>query len=311
MEPRHVIRTESLTRRFGERLAVDRLTLDAGEGEIVGLLGPNGAGKTTTIRMLAGIIAPTSGSACVEGIDPTKEPERVHERIGLLTESPGFYERLSAERNLAYFAGFYRSLNTAKAVHEGMARMGLVDRGRDRVATFSKGMKQRLALARALLHDPRVLFLDEPTAGLDPEAARELRVFILNLKRGGRTILLSTHNLAEAEQLCDRIAVFRTELVACDTPAALRARQSERAVRVRVASVTEELVERIRAMSFVRDVQAHPGAPDALIVRLEHHDRDRPRLVSRIVEGGGEILEVAEEQRSLEDVYLELVREEE
>jgi ABC-2 type transport system ATP-binding protein len=303
------VRTEKLTRRFGRRLAVDRLTLDVERGEIVGLLGPNGAGKTTTIRMLAGIIAPTAGKANVGGIDPTEQPERVHERIGLLTESAGFYERLSAERNLDYFARFYRGLDVAGAVQRGLERMGLVERKRDCVATFSKGMKQRLALARALIHDPDVLLLDEPTAGLDPEAANELRRFILSLKRDGRTILLSTHNLAEAEQLCDRIAVFRTALIAFDSPNGLRGKPFDRAVRVQVAALTEELVECIRNLPFVRNLYEVPGSGGTFVVFLARPDRDKPRLVSRIVESGGQVLEVGEERRSLEDVYLRLVRE--
>ena len=163
-----MIHTESLTRRFGDRTAVDRLTFDVRAGEIVGLLGPNGAGKTTTIRMLAGMIAPSSGALCIGEHDPSSEPDRVHEIIGLLTESPGLYERLTARENLAYFARFYEGIDVDDAVDRVLDRMGLADRRRDRAGTFSKGMKQRLALARALLHEPRVLFLDEPTAGLDP-----------------------------------------------------------------------------------------------------------------------------------------------
>jgi len=216
MEPTTIVRAEELTRRFGSRLAVDRVSLDVGRQEIIGLLGPNGAGKTTIVRMLAGIIAPSSGRATVAGIDPAREPERLHEAIGLLTESPGFYDRLSAERNLRYFAGFYPVSDPARRTAVYLDRMGLLDRRRDRVGTFSKGMRQRLALARALVHEPDLLFLDEPTAGLDPEAARALRELIAELRGEGRTIVLSTHNLAEAELLCDRVAVLRTRLIAID-----------------------------------------------------------------------------------------------
>jgi ABC-2 type transport system ATP-binding protein len=307
MRDPEVISTDGLSKRFGERVAVEELTLAVPAGEILGLLGPNGAGKTTTLRMLAGILAPTSGTATVNGLDPATAPEKVHESIGFLTESPGFYERLSAERNLAYFAAFYGGVDDHAAARRGIEQMGLAGRGGDKVGTFSKGMKQRLALARVLLHEPRILFLDEPTAGLDPEAARNLRELIVSLKKEGRTILLSTHNLTEAEGLCDRIAVFCTRLLAIDTPGALRDRQFERRLRVRLASVTEDWLAALRVEPFVRSVER--GTDGALDVRLADPDRDRPRLVTRIVEMGGQILEVREVERSIEDVYLSLIEE--
>jgi ABC-2 type transport system ATP-binding protein len=305
MAGREVITTHELSKRFGDRDAVVDLTLTIPSGEILGLLGPNGAGKTTTLRMLAGLIAPTSGAATVNALDPALEPERVHESIGFLTESPGFYERLSARRNLDYFAAFYDGVDARAAAHRGLERMGLADRGNDKVGTFSKGMKQRLALARVLLHEPRILFLDEPTAGLDPEAARDLRELIVSLREDGRTVLLSTHNLTEAEELCDRIAVIRTRLVALDTPDALRDRQFERRLLVRLASATAEWLAALRAEPFVRDVDVDDRG--TLAVLLADPDRDRPRLVARIVEMGGQILEVREDERSLEDVYLSLI----
>jgi len=303
-----LIHTESLTRRFGDRTAVDRLSFDVRAGEIVGLLGPNGAGKTTTIRMLAGMIAPSSGALCIGEHDPSSEPDRVHEIIGLLTESPGLYERLTARENLAYFARFYEGIDVDDAVDRVLDRMGLADRRRDRAGTFSKGMKQRLALARALLHEPRVLFLDEPTAGLDPEVARDLRGLIVELADEQRTILLCTHNLAEAEGICDRIAILRTRLIALDTPAALREERSRPTVRVRLANGVAGLADALRGLSFVRTIEAE--SDESLTIRLDDADRDRPPLIARIVELGGEILEVAEDRKTLEDVYLDLVREE-
>ncbi len=305
-----MIHTENLSRRFGDRTAVDRLSFDVQAGEIVGLLGPNGAGKTTTIRMLAGMIAPSSGSLRVGEYDPSREPERVHEIVGLLTESPGFYERLTAEQNLVYFARFYDGIDAVGAVDRSLERMGLSERRHDRVGTFSKGMKQRLALARALLHGPRILFLDEPTAGLDPEAARDLRELIVELSGERRTIVLSTHNLAEAEGICERIAIFRTELIALGTPTALREERFRPTVRVRLARGTTRLIDALRDLPFVQAVEAESGDGGLLSVSLDDIDRDRPKLVTRIVELGGEILEVAENRRTLEDVYLDLVREE-
>jgi ABC-2 type transport system ATP-binding protein len=302
-----MIHARELSKRFGERTAVDRLSFDVAAGEIVGLLGPNGAGKTTTIRMLAGMIAPSSGSALVGELDPSGEPERVHETIGLLAESPGFYERLTAEENLAYFARFYGNIGVGEAVEVSLERMGLSERRRDRVGTFSKGMKQRLALARALLHGPLVLFLDEPTAGLDPEAARDLRNLIVELAAERQTILLCTHNLTEAEEVCQRIAVLRTQLIALDTPAALREARFRPTVRVRLARSDARLVDALRELPFVQAIEVEPGGEDLLSIRLDDIDRDRPRLVTRIVDLDGEILEVAEDRRTLEDVYLDLV----
>jgi ABC-2 type transport system ATP-binding protein len=306
-----VIHAEHLTRRFGERVAVEDLTFEAQSGEILGLLGPNGGGKTTTIRMLAGIIAPTSGGASVAEIDPAAEPERVHEKIGLLTEAPGFYERLSAARNLAYFAGFYPGLDVPVSVERSLQVMGLLDRAHDRVGTFSKGMKQRLALARTLLHDPPILFLDEPTAGLDPEAAKDLRDLIVKLKGVGRTILLSTHNLAEAEALCDRIAILRTRLIALDTGQALRERHFAPHVRVRLGNLTDDLALAVAHEPFVEAASRSPDDNSTLLVNLRDTARDRSALVSRLVVLGAEVLDVHVEERSLEDVYLSLVREEE
>jgi ABC-2 type transport system ATP-binding protein len=302
-----VIEAHNLSKRFGQRLAVDGLSLDVEEGEVLGFLGPNGAGKTTTIRLLSGIIGPSSGSAVVAGLHPDREPEKLHEVIGLLTESAGFYDRLTARRNLEYFAGFYTGLRVDSQVEKYLKLTGLWERQRDRVGTFSKGMKQRLALARALLHEPRVLFLDEPTAGLDPEAAQEVRQMIKRLGSEGRTIFLSTHNLAEAEYLCRRIAVIRTRLLALDTPGDLRQRLFKRRVVVRLEAMPAALPDTIRRLDFVAGITQEGNE---LQVDLTDPDRNRPELVKGIVEAGGRVLEVSEKQHSLEEVYLSLVKEE-
>jgi ABC-2 type transport system ATP-binding protein len=302
-----VIEAHELTKRFGDRTAVKALTLEVEEGEVLGFLGPNGAGKTTTIRMLAGIIAPTSGYAVVAGIRTDREVEKLHEVIGLLPESPGFYERLSARRNLEYFAGFYSNIDVGAQVERHLKRIGLWGRRDDKVGTFSKGMKQRLALARALLHEPKVLFLDEPTAGLDPEAARGVREFIRELKGKGRTIFLSTHDLSEAEQLCDRIAVIRTGLIALDTPEGLRRSLFQRRVVVRLEAVDDTLLAVIKQLAFVRNVERDGSK---LIVELVDPEQGRPELVRNLVEAGGRVLDVSEEKHSLEEVYLSLMREE-
>ncbi len=303
----HIIEVHDLTRKFGDFTAVDSLSFTVSPGEVLGLLGPNGAGKTTTIRMLAGIIAPTSGYAVVAGERSDRNIEKLHEVIGLLTETPGFYERLSARRNLEFFAGFYPGINTGAQVEKYLRAMGLWERREDRVNTFSKGMKQRLAIARALLNEPPVLFLDEPTSGLDPEAASWVRNLIKDLSAGGRTVFLSTHNLTEAESLCQRIAVIKTRLLALDTPGNLRSRLFQRRAVVRLEEVTPGLTSALRKLPFVKGFEVKEND---FAVELAQPEKDIPALVSGIVAAGGKITRVNEEEHSLEDIYLSLVREE-
>ena len=302
-----MIETSGLTKSFGPLVAVEDLSLQVEQGQVLGFLGPNGAGKTTTVRMLSGMIAPTGGQATVAGMRCDQDVERLHEVIGLLTETPGFYERLSARRNLLFFARFYPGVDADAQADRYLQVMGLWERRNDPVGEFSRGMKQRLALARALLHEPQVLFLDEPTAGLDPEAAREVRQLIVRLKEEGRTIFLCTHNLEEAESLCHRIAVFRTRLIALDTPANLRSRLFQRQVVVELEALDPHIVEAVRALGFVRRVE-QDGA--TLVVELADFDRHRPALVECIVGAGGRVQSVFEKKHSLEEVYLTLLREE-
>ena len=301
-----MIEAYGLTRKFGELVAVEDLSLEMAEGEILAFLGPNGAGKTTTIRMLSGIISPTSGYAVVAGRRTDEKVEQLHEVIGLLTETPGFYDRLSARRNLEFYAGFYTGLNIDRQTEKYLKMMGLWERREDKVGTFSKGMKQRLALARALLHEPQVLFLDEPTAGLDPEVAREVRELIKRLSEEGRTIFLSTHNLTEAELLCHRIAVVQTRLLALDTAENLRQRLFRRQVTVQLEFLPSIIVETVAKLTFVQHVKQNRNQ---LLVELDDPESNRPELVRHIVEAGGRIMAVSEERHSLEEVYLNLVRE--
>ncbi len=302
-----IIEAHNLGKRFGDITAVEDLSLEVEEGEVLGFLGPNGAGKTTTIRILAGIIAPTSGYAEIAGQRTDGEIERLHEVIGLLTETPGFYEKLSARRNLEFFAGFYSNFDVNAQVEKYLKLMGLWERRQSRVGTFSKGMKQRLALARALLHEPKVLFLDEPTAGLDPEAAQEVRELVKRLSNEGRTVFLSTHNLTEAEQLCHRIAVIRTKLLVLDTGPNLRHRFFRREVIIRLESPSMTVVEAVRKLAFVGDLKEEDSQ---LILGLTEPDKNRPELVKAVVDAGGRILEVSEREHPLEEIYLKLIREE-
>ena len=302
-----IVEALGLTKKFGSLTAVDDLRLDVEEGEILGFLGPNGAGKTTTIRMLAGIIGPTSGSATVAGLPVDRQVERLHEVIGLLTERPGLYGGLSARRNLEYFAGFYDGLDVRLQVEKYLKAVGLWDRREDRAGTFSKGMGQRLALARALLHEPRVVFLDEPTAGLDPEVTGEVHDLIKALSVKGRTFFISTHNLAEAELLCHRVAVFRTRLLAIDTPEALRRRLFRRRVAVQLQAIDSQLVEALKKLPFVEGIEQDRMT---LLAELRDAESNKPDLVGKIVELGGRVTEIADEQHSLEEVYLSLVKDE-
>jgi ABC-2 type transport system ATP-binding protein len=302
-----VIETQNLTRTFGNLTAVENLTMQVEKGEVLGFLGPNGAGKTTTVRMLSGIISPTAGHATIAGFETNEKVEELHECIGLLTETPGFYERLSARENLLYFGRFY-AIDAEEQVDTYLKRFGLWERRTDKVGTFSKGMKQRLALARALLHEPDILFLDEPTAGLDPKSAKEVRDLIMNLKKMGRTVFLCTHNLEEAELLCDRIAVFQTRLIALDTPENLRSSLFRREVVVELESLDDTIITTVQNLDFVGTVKRDKTS---LILELHDFDKNRPALVRAIVEKNGNIKSVYEKKHSLEEVYLALTREEE
>ena len=294
-----------LTKKFGDRTAVEDLSLTVSEGQVLGFLGPNGAGKTTTTRMLSGIISATSGYGVIAGQRTDKDIDKLHEVIGLLTETPGFYESLSAQRNLEFYAGFYDNLNPAVQVEKYLKTMGLWERRGDKVGTFSKGMKQRLALARALLHEPKVLFLDEPTSGLDPEASRDVRELIKTLSSEGRTIFLSTHNLPEAEELCHVIAVVKTKLLAMDTKENLRQRLFRSQIAVKLESLTDTMLARVSKLPFVRQASRDGNQ---LLVELKDTEKDQPELVKDIVEAGGRIMAVSENRHTLEDVYMSLMQ---
>jgi ABC-2 type transport system ATP-binding protein len=257
--------------------------------------------------MLAGMIAPTKGYAVVAGHRTDRDVEQLHEVIGMLTQMPGLYDRLSARRNLEYFAGFYPSIELQLQVEKYLKLMGLWERRDSKVGTFSKGMKQRLALARALAHEPKVLFLDEPTAGLDPEAAGQVRQLIRSLREEGRTIFLSTHNLGEAEILCNRIAVLHTRLLALDTPEQLRRRFFRRQIIVQLEALDAEVMEIVKRLPFVQEVREEGSQ---LILELTDSEPNRPELVKAIVEAGGRVIAVSEKQYPLEEVYLKLMREE-
>ena len=305
-----MIRTEGLTKTFevdrkvGKITAVDRLDLDVKQGEVFGFLGPNGAGKTTTVRMLCTLIGATAGRAWVNDREVGRDDAAIRASVGILTEQPGLYDRLSAEKNLTIYARLYGVSNPAGQVEKYLRMLGLWERRRDPAGSFSKGMKQKLAIARAILHEPKTLFLDEPTAGLDPEAAKLVRDFIEELKTEGRTIFLCTHNLDEADRLCDRIGVFKQRLIKVDTPSRMRTSLFGRTVEFRLRRADESIAQMLKGFDFVKNVEVGDGK---LIVGLDNPEAGNPSLVKTLVEAGAEVQFVSEVRHSLEDVYFSLI----
>ncbi len=299
-----MITTSQLSKRFDDFTAVDSLTLTIEAGEVFGFLGPNGAGKTTTVRMLTCLIAPSSGEASVLGFQVGRDDQQIRGRVGLLTETPGLYDRLSAWKNLTIYANLYKVDQVDRQVEKYLRMLDLWDRRQDPAGTFSKGMRQKLAIARALLHEPQVLFLDEPTAGLDPQAARLIREFIGELRSEGRTIFLCTHNLDEADRLCDRVAVFKQSLRVLDSPADLRQQVYGRRVTVQLAQAAAGFAGAAASVKGISEVEAEARA---LIFTSEDPEQDNPEVIRRLVQAGAAIQFVGEEKHSLEDAYLALI----
>jgi len=303
-----VIAATGLTRRFGLRTVVNDVTFEVGRGEIVALLGPNGAGKTTTLRMLAGLIAPTSGTVSIDGVQLTRATgSALRSRIGFLTEAPGLWDRLTVRENLRIYAGLYGLAHAERTIDRALDTFELTGRGSARAAELSKGTRQKVALARALLHEPAILLLDEPTSGLDPEVTRTVRTLLEERRTAGCSILVSTHNLDEAERLADRVAVLHERLLALDRPAALRQLLTTGRLIVRLAGDPSAYVDVSRAaLPDLVDV-AVDGA--ALTLRLADPERQTPALVAALVAAGAQVLEVRPEMPALEDVYLHLMGE--
>ena len=299
-----VVRTSGLSRSFDDRRAVDDLTFSVHAGEVLCLLGPNGAGKTTTFRMLAALLLPTRGDVMVAGtLLAPGTADQVRSRVGLLTEAPGLWERLTVRANLLTYARLHGVADEGRRVTTVMRDVGIDDRADDRAGALSKGLKQRVAIARALVHDPPVVLLDEPTSGLDPANARHVRDLISRLRADGRGVLVSTHNLAEAEELADRIAILNTRLIACDTPRRLREQRRGGALVIEVegeAAVWREVVARSGAELVTAD-----GA--RLVLRLRS-SRDVPDVVAALVSAGARVARVEPRDASLEDAYLALVQ---
>ena len=299
-----------LTKRFGARLAFEDVTFTVSRGEVFGFLGPNGAGKTTLVRTLGTLLEPTSGSAVVAGLELSRHNGvEIRSRTAVMPESPGLYLRLTVRENLECFADLYEVPGAAARIAFALRAVNLADRARDTCGSLSKGLRQRVALARALLPDPRVLFLDEPTSGLDPVAARDVHDLITGLRSSGVTIFLTTHRLAEAERLCDRVAILNTTLRTVGTPDELRDRLFARTLTITTVAPLTDPGGVFRGLPAV-DSWRQDGPAD-YVLAISDPVAAVPAAVRALVAAGADVLSVGESRHSLEDVYLELVGEDE
>ncbi|HYM14152.1 MAG TPA: ABC transporter ATP-binding protein [Dehalococcoidia bacterium] len=297
-----------LTKRFGDRVAFDDLSFEVGRGEVFGFLGPNGAGKTTTVRTLGTLLIPSAGSAVVAGIP--LEPANgvaIRRRISVMPESPGLYLRLTVYENLACFAGLFELHDARGSIERALRAVNVADRANDPCGTLSKGLRQRVGLARALLSDPEVLFLDEPTSGLDPAAAHDVHDLIAGLRQRGVTIFLTTHRLEEAERLCDRVAIMNTTLRTIGRPDELRDQLFSRSLAVRTVAPLAQPERVFSALPAVTGWRA--DGPGAYILAVSDPAIAAPAVTRALVGAGADVLSIAESRHSLEDVYLELLDE--
>lgn len=300
------ISVDNLSKRFGDRVAFENVSFEVGQGEVFGFLGPNGAGKTTTVRTLGTLLAPTSGSAAVAGVPLAPENgEQIRQRIAIMPEAPGLYLRLSVAENLECFAALYGVSDTAERMDRALRAVSLADRASDACGSLSKGLRQRVALARALLSDPEVLFLDEPTAGLDPVAAHEVHQLIEGLRERGVTIFLTTHRLEEAERLCDRVAILNTTLRTIGRPDELRDRLFAKTLTV---TTLAPLPDPGHAFSGLPAVDGwHQEGLTTYVLAVSDTAAAAPAAARSLVAAGADVLSISQSHHSLEDVYLELV----
>ena len=304
-----MITIENLTKKFGEVTAVEGLTFNVDEGEVFGFLGPNGAGKTTTIRMLCCLISKTDGDATIGDyhIGKAADSLQIRKIIGLVPDNVGLYDDLTAFENLDFYGKLYECPEGPRRenIERFLKMLDLWDRKNVRAGSFSKGMKQKLALARALVHEPKILFMDEPTANLDPESAKTVRDFILEIKKQGRTIFLNTHNLDEAQRICDRIGIIKTKLLTIGTSEQLRESLSRPKTEIRLAQVNEPFIKALKKL-IPNKIAA---SENKLIIDVMDPDRENPNIIAAITKAGGQIREVTQNVPTLEDVYLQIVKE--
>jgi ABC-2 type transport system ATP-binding protein len=304
-----MIEVKNLTKKFGESTAVDNLTFSVAEGEVFGLLGPNGAGKTTTIRMLCCLISKTSGEAQVAGyhIGNKADSLAIRKLIGLVPDNIGLYEELSAYENLDYYGKLYEcpERKRREKIEYFLKMMELWEKKDQPVSDYSKGMKQKVAIARALIHDPKLLFFDEPTTNLDPESARLVRDFILQLKKEGKTIFINTHNLDEAQRICDRIGILKTKLLAVNTPEQLEKSVWGSRTEVQVEKVSDRILAAVRKLK-PQDLSVEENR---IILTVADPQKQNPDFVQAIVSAGGRIQYVTQLTPGLEETYIKVIEE--
>ncbi|MCJ7665560.1 MAG: ABC transporter ATP-binding protein [Actinobacteria bacterium] len=305
-----MISVKNLTKEFKTVTAVENISFDIGEGEIFGFLGPNGAGKTTTIRMLSTLISPTSGIITIDGKDTKTNGEHIRSIIGLLTESPGLYEKISAYDNLDYYSSFYNMPDKQRKanIEKYLKMFGLWQRKDDLAGTYSRGMKQKLALSRALIHEPRILFLDEPTAGLDPESAHMVRSFIEGLKKERTTVFLCTHNLTEASSLSDRICFIKKKIIRIAALSELQNHDKHRKVEIVFRGEAQRFIPILKNIKNILEVDTNRNTA---ILLVDEPEKSNPGIVRELIANNVDILYINEIKASLEEIYLDLIKDEE
>jgi ABC-2 type transport system ATP-binding protein len=302
---------ERLTKYFGQITAIKDLSIRIPDGQVFGLLGPNGAGKTTTMRMLACLIKPSFGSARIGDLEigPEKNNLKIRSHIGLLPETPGLYDSLGAYKNLDFYAQFFDISKSKREenIKTILKNLKLWERRHTPVGEFSKGMKQKIAIARALIHEPKYIFLDEPTASLDPQAAKTVREYILELKSKGNTILINTHNLNEAERVCDRVALLKNRMVKVGKPKELAQGLFGRNIKVTLDRFPKSITEKILAFNYVTEAKIQNNQ---LVLNVKNPEEDNNKIITWLMAQGLKVQFISEEEYSLEDVYLKLIGEE-
>ena len=304
-----MITVENITRKFGDITAVENISFTIDESEIFGFFGPNGAGKTTTIRMLSTLISPDSGKMTIYGRDTGSHGEYIRQITGLLTESPGMYEKISAYDNLKYYSSFYNIPDNKRNnnIEKYLKMFGLWDRKDDLAGTYSKGMKQKLALSRALIHEPKILLLDEPTAGLDPESAHMVRNFIDSLKKEKTTVFLCTHNLEEASSLSDRVCIIKKKIVRIATLSELQSGDRGKRVEIVFADDAGRYVKLLDEISQIKNIQTEKNRA---IMIIENPEVSNPIVLKKLINKGAEIIYFNQIKASLEEIYLDLIGDE-
>jgi ABC-2 type transport system ATP-binding protein len=302
-----MIHVENLVKKFSELTAVDNISFNVAEGEIFGFLGPNGAGKTTTIRMLTTLISPSSGEILVNGMNTKKDSGNIRSIIGILTETPGMYEKNTAYENLKFFASFYK-INESKIksnIEKFLKMFELWDRRNDLVVTFSKGMKQKLAIARALIHEPKILFLDEPTAALDPESAHMVRNFIESLRKEKITVFLCTHNLEEAQALCNTVCIIKKKIIKIASLYELQNLKDTKTFNLGLLDSPEKYKS---IFDKYKDNIEYTCSNNTVDFKIKNYEKINPLIIRDLINEGAQILYFNEYKESLEDIYLELIK---